>query len=169
MEYLPLLVRSPMKPRLHVPSPLPQPHDLVSAATAVAILREYCRPEHEDPRAYANKVRQLLQRALKKNELPTNCDGQVVFGHLIAWGLTKRQFSQGLERFQSIPYETHDAPADTDEQPPPTKLPASLAECQLQLIVLERELRALRKKLRDLTPYIETGRKLRKPKKLRIL
>lgn len=161
------------KPATLPPDNIPEPAELILISIAVAFLAKRCKPQHENARAFKNKVNQRLRYAIKNGQLADQ-GGFVLFEDLITWARTKK-FEGGLADIR-LPVKGS-VSADLSPMQGEIRgacLPVTIEESHEALLAadqriaaLERELDLADRTLQEQRPYVETGRRVRQLKQRR--
>lgn len=159
------------KKKIEAPKKLPDADQLIATALLISLVAEKCRNNYDIRREFRNKVSGCIRYAIT-NGLIQDHGSEVVFGEAISYLQTKRRYAAGLATLMlpirgSINVELPKLQGSASG----ISLPTSIDECHKALIEsthrvadLERRLAAAEKQLAEQKPYVETGRKMRRPK-----
>jgi hypothetical protein len=169
-----------MKPRtlfkpckkISPPVTTPKAQELIEKRVAISFLADRCKPPNENARPFRNQVSEVVGYAIRQGELK-EVAGKVKFGELIAWGMTKPKYTKFLLSFPQLAEAREDELAKMGDSIHSLVLPATIEGCHQAIIAADERILELEKLLREKDeliaaqrPYVETGLKMRRPKRM---
>jgi hypothetical protein len=159
------------KTKIEAPSELPAANELISTARLVSYITKQCANNYDSRRDFRNKVSGCIRYAIRNGFIQDH-GHKVMVGEAIMYLRTKRRYANGLATLTlPITGSIHVELQALRGSASGTSLPTSIDECHRVLIEsahrvadLERRLAAAEQQLAEQKPYVETGRKMRRPK-----